>query len=583
MQILSPGRLAVRAARAAPAFSVADIAAAAGCSPRTVLNHLARCTPRGDGARLAADTYYTGSLAQRAAAVICTALPPPAARRAGGDRSWRIGQAAPGMGSWTPKSSYRARRGRAGAANRATAAETSERWTAALDPNTPVAMLWALRSDPARNVACFVARNRCLSAGMVSSLVAARDSNQRFDVATNDACGVEHLRRLAADPDPMVRSTAAAHRRCGPETLKRLAADHENHVRRAAAANPNQTEETLKHLAGDVDAAVRRAAVRALVQRSVDIGDAVSDPDPDVRTVAAGASNLSAAVLDRLAEGPSAKVGRAVAANPTCPPQTLTRIWDRWGAGHAVARNPRCPPELIRKLLIKTDADAAAAANPACDAAMIAETLERSPNVRVRVVFAGRDDCPPGIIERLAEDNSMRVRQAVAGRQSLPAGNAGTPHSGPPSRRPPSDRLKPRYQPRNLGCVGKRRRPRNQKDSRPQPAHPFGDARAPHRGLRPPEARRAACSAATTTTPHRNPQKHITETPGSATHKTSQPILHIDRWTRPDARRQAQRVIPLPAHSDDTPQAAVWCRDAWRLRPPLRDLPSFRAGLQRVL
>ena len=434
MQTLGSGRLLVRAARAAPVFSVAEIAAAAGCSPRTVLNHLAKCTPRGPGAQLAADTYYTGSLAQRAAAVTCVALPPPAARRAGGDRSWRIGQAAPAMGSWAPKSNCAARRGRAGAALRATTAVLSGRWSAALSCATPTAMLWGLRASPDRIVADFVARNRCLSAGMLWSLAADRDSSQRVSAASNRLCGVEHLRHLAADPVPAVRSAVAEHHRCSPETLTLLAEDSAPEVRAAAAANPNQTESILKQLAGDTDATVHRAAMVALVQRSCDVGDAVCDPDPDVRACAARTPDLSAEVLDRLADDEAAKVRWAVAANPACSPQTLTRIWNRWGTSHSVARNPACPPELLRELLIGTDSDAAAARNPACDAAMIAETLDRGPLVRVRVAFAWRDDCPPRLVKRLAEDSSMRVRQAVAGRCSLPAKMlarlAADPHPG---------------------------------------------------------------------------------------------------------------------------------------------------------
>ena len=366
-------KLALRAARSAPAVGLNAAATAAGVSQATARAAAVDTIRRGSAAERAATAYLNGVLGVRAAVISHRAIPPPVALRAARERSWRVSSAALGKAAWAPRDERARRGGRAGAALRASSQLPGQRYRAAKDTSLPASMLLRLICDdrsvgvtaeavenPAADrtargaaVACDIAdtrrraaRRSDLPAGVLDRLGSDPDRYVRAAVAENPATASATLARLATDNDKQPRSAALRNAACPPDVL----AATDKHA--IAARNPSTPQPTLTRLSRDPDAEVRRNVASNPSTRQATLARLSRHNEIPVRRNVALNPSTPQPALTRLSRDPDAEVRRNVASNPSTSHRTLTRLsrdletWVRRG----VAGNVHCPQPALTRL-----------------------------------------------------------------------------------------------------------------------------------------------------------------------------------------------------------------------------------------
>ena len=224
-----------------------------------------------------------------------------------------------------------------------------------------------------------------------------RVSPDAADSATNEACPIAILHRLANDPDRLVRSEVASHPACSEAILRQLANDPDRLVRSEVASHP----------AAPVDL----------------IASAAADDDASTRVGAAKNPSTPPQLIERLAGGDNVFVRKAAARNPSCPQPTLARLAADPAAHVRVgaARNPNCPPGLCQHLAEDPEAEVRKALmtdenrSPEIVALAVGDT---DPGVRYNA--AHNPGCPPQTLHDLSTDPDQKVRASTAKNLSCP-------------------------------------------------------------------------------------------------------------------------------------------------------------------
>lgn len=263
----------LRAARAAPGATAAEIARRVGCDPTTARRHLRTMT---------ITAASPASTLQAATAADLTA----AAERSTGEHR-RVLEAA---------------------------AHTlfHRRLTAAASPDCASGMHGRLAADNAAVVRGRAARNDRCPPLLVRRYAADAHWDVRRTVAVRGDCPPQLRLRLAGDPNPKVRAAVAADRRCGLLALRRLAQDPRLDVRAAAAANPRCPQTLLAVLAGDDEPVVRTAAASHPNTAHATLVALTSDRSTNTRTAARSALQ-SRAAADPHTPAAGALAGQTVA------------------------------------------------------------------------------------------------------------------------------------------------------------------------------------------------------------------------------------------------------------------------------
>ena len=102
-------------------------------------------------------------------------------------------------------------------------------------------------------------------------------------------------------------------------------------------------------------------------------------------------------------------------------PATLALLTRGSGRRRDVAGRPNCPPWLLVRLAADPDADVRryVAGNGNCSASTL-DRLAADPDALVRGHVAGNGNCPPRLLVRLADDPDRWVRRYVAGNGNCP-------------------------------------------------------------------------------------------------------------------------------------------------------------------
>ena len=357
----------LRMLRSAPAFGIADTAAAARIETRALRSAMRRLKKRGRcaAALTAADRH--GSLAQRVAVLSHRACPPAVIRATGA--------------IWS----------------------NSARFVAA-----PTAA-WAEQFPPQNT-----------SRGRVVTVAASGGPNALIQV-TRTASAVLLVCHLSDHPNPEIRAAATANAACPSATLAHLSEDSNYQVCEAVAAHPNCPAAALERLAGDIRHSDIFAAVATHANCPVRLLERLSrSPDETVRRPAAAHPDCPAATLERLSTDHNDSVRVAVAEHQRCPPAVLERFdttTETAAVRIAVAKHRSCPAAVLEDLSEDLDARVrlAIARHPRCTAAALERLSEDFSGGDARIAVAEHPNCPTAVLERLSEDRDYRV-SSTAGR-----------------------------------------------------------------------------------------------------------------------------------------------------------------------
>ena len=410
---------AVRMARSAPLASLSVCAAAAGTTPHRLRRRLARLTPRGSCAQLAATATGHGQQREvRAVGMSHRACPPGCARAGSSGRA--VSAAGKGTAGWSARNPRGERLAEATAPAAHKGYGPPPRWNPAAwtdaAPRSVLAVL-AANKDPhqraaaARSVACPSMLLTGLTARTAPSDFS--DAEPLTAVAVNDLCPPWVLARLL-DYTANVDNLAAEHPRCpgklldaaieNPATLLAL--------RSCAASNPNCSDIVLR--------AAARSEYGWIAQ------GAASNP------------NYPPELLYEAAESSDPRTVGGAAVNPNSPPELLRRIAERassyersdddesWSdIPEQIAQNPHCPPDLLRQILSRNatrHATERVANNPACPTDLLPglASLSSDKHEEVRRAVAAHPSTPIGTLAGLADNGSGNVRRAVAANPNTP-------------------------------------------------------------------------------------------------------------------------------------------------------------------
>ncbi|MBB5642761.1 hypothetical protein [Cryobacterium roopkundense] len=282
-----------------------------------------------------------------------------------------------------------------------------------------------------------------------------RDPDLRRIAAEHERTGTRTLVRLARSADEYVRSVVAGNSRTPSEMLSTLAADSVHQVRAAAAGNESLDLALVVVLAFDDEPTVRaRAAECPRLDASV-LGDLLVDDDRAVRTAAFRnpattaeyrekataawdqahpVSPTSRAKLEEMAASTRAEVRVHVALDRRTPPDILCLLGGERGSARvrrAVAANPNTPALTLALLADDTDAEVrqAVAFNGVTPPEVLAALAGRS--IDLALLVAMNPDAPVGVMDALVEDEDPLVgyiaTAARATRSALASETGGVP------------------------------------------------------------------------------------------------------------------------------------------------------------
>lgn len=287
-----------------------------------------------------------------------------------------------------------------------------------------------------------------------------RDPDMRQIAADDKRAGDRTLNRLARSADDSVRSAVAGNSRTSAETLSTLAADLVCEVRAAAAGNGALDISLLVTLAFDDEPVVRASAATRPQLGSTLLGQLLLDDDRSVRSAAF--RNLATSNEDRdragvawehayLASGPSraqleemvankrAEVRMQVAYDRRTPPDFLVFLGgERRSAKvrRAVAANPNTPVTVLASLANDTDTEVrqAVAYNGMTPPEVLAELAGRG--IDLALLVAINPDAPIGVMDALVEDGDPLVGYVAARARAMRAGLASGKSAGAPGVTP---------------------------------------------------------------------------------------------------------------------------------------------------
>ena len=373
---------AIRAARAAAAVPLVDIAAAHKMSEPDMRRCLRGLPPRGRCAAVVAGV----AAAQRPGPDDQTAAghwacPPPAVRAVTADAAAVVTATARGSTSWGLKtrsvgSMPHVRLPRHTAVQFAADPAGHVRVQAA-NGDCPPGVLIRLSDDNNAQVQTWCAHNWGLPQSALRHLSVHPSADIRAGVANNPATPAYLVAVLAADPEPGVRSEAADNPACPPEALRDLVEDPETRIRQRVAER------------SDSAAALGGAAV-------TEVWESLASDNHYTRKQAAKHGDLAADTVARLA------------ADPT------------WIVRFEIARRNDLDPVIVEQLASDHDWRVRRATAEREDLA--ADTVARlavDDHMRVRVRIAAQSDLPAGLAQQLATDPDPRVRQETAARLDL--------------------------------------------------------------------------------------------------------------------------------------------------------------------
>ena len=257
------------------------------------------------------------------------------------------------------------------------------------------------------------------------------------------------LRRLARSDQAVVLDLVASHPNTPAAVLRHFGKNsvYREEVRLRVAQNKRTPPRLLGLMAGDVLSSVRLAVACHPSTPTAVVETLADDGSQHVRAAVARRADLGQRHLDRLARDCDEKVRCAVALNPsTRIPVVAALSKDRiaavrtaaassgWLKGYdltrdramtvrrSVAYKDNVPPHLLARLAEdpKVDVRVAVAWNEATPPASL-ESLAQDPQSRVRSAAAMNPSTPLGSLRALARDSDRWVRRAVAHNASAPA------------------------------------------------------------------------------------------------------------------------------------------------------------------
>ena len=396
---------AVRAARAAPVFSLAQVAGRVGVLPSNLAHALLKLPVRGRCAALAARTADDLNLEVRTireAVSAHRAMPPSAARSVA-----HATVTAPGTAGWGARSGLGALMN--GCRRVFAAGRGAERGDGPEIVPCAVATRWA---DSELTQTRIQAARRG-SGSVLAKLAGDYDDVVLHEVAANPVAPPAALQRLAGCSSPRVRAQVAANPTCEATLLQQMCDDEDSAVRLAVISNPNCSPEALEKLS-------RRQHPRDDVDLTA-LERLAGDHHPGVRAATA-ASPSAAQVADVLASDHDSAVREALAANPACPPQILAKLAvygnDDLSDGHAgdvraaAAANPTCPPDALDQVVEDDYLSALAAVrNPNCPPQTLIRALET--DGALREAAATNPACPQRLLIKMVTDRSDEVASAA--------------------------------------------------------------------------------------------------------------------------------------------------------------------------
>ena len=175
-----------------------------------------------------------------------------------------------------------------------------------------------------------------------------------------------------------------------PETLHALSVSDSPRVRRRVAKHPNTGEATLTRLTQDAEEDVR------------------------LTLSARPADTLSAELQAVLAQDASLAVRLALTARPDLPANVMRLLAEKPSQDEELllrlSRHPHASPELLGLLARHTllGVRCAAAGHPLTPIAHLL-TLSQDAHEEVKRALLGRTDCPPAVLQRLAEQPNLRL------------------------------------------------------------------------------------------------------------------------------------------------------------------------------
>ncbi|MGW4380794.1 hypothetical protein [Kitasatospora sp. NPDC004531] len=226
---------------------------------------------------------------------------------------------------------------------------------------------------------------------------------------------------LAADPAIWVRAAVAGNEAIGAELVRQLAADPSDEVRRSAAQHPGIPLDALERVCGTVGLGPQLLP-RIAAATDAELDALAGAADPELRRLTALRRDLPAAVRDRLAEDPVAKVAAAVAPHPGLDDGQLRSMHRRHGrlVGAGVAANPEASAALLAEL-VRADHNVATlralAAHPAADGPTLTACLR---DTRARRRAAAHPALPLDQLLALLDDLDPVTVQAAAANPALP-------------------------------------------------------------------------------------------------------------------------------------------------------------------
>ena len=282
--------LAVRATRSSPALPLAEVAASAGVSPKSLTKALSAMDWRGRCAEIAAEAAGSRFEGRREAVWGSGLCPPPAMRAApdGGEdrtgcRSTAVWSGRRLFGLRLPRSKF--------AATVCGATSVAERF------DCPPAMLAGAVAGSVETAKMLALANASTPAAAVAAGACDHDWEAAYAASRNSGCPPGALTVLARDDDIWVLEAVAGHDNCPATVRTRLARHEDLTVRAAAASSPGCSPEVLALLADDLDAVV--------------IDNVLANPNRTPEVIAAMAANTEPEFRHR------------AACHPQCDPVTL--------------------------------------------------------------------------------------------------------------------------------------------------------------------------------------------------------------------------------------------------------------------
>ena len=269
-----------------------------------------------------------------------------------------------------------------------------------------------------------------------------RDPDMRRIAADHERTGARTLVRLAKSADEWVRSLVAGNSHTPGDVLSTLAADSDHQVRAAAAGNESLDPALIVVLASDDEPTVRARAAGSPRLGAAVLGDLLVDDDRAVRTAAFRnpatttehrdkstaawdhahpVSPTNRAKLEEMAASTRAEVRVQVAFGRRTPPDILSLLGGERNSARvrrAVAANPNTPAPALALLADDTDLEVrqAVAFNGTTPPEVLAALAGRS--IDLALLVAMNPDVPDGIIDALVGDGDPLLGYIAAGVRS---------------------------------------------------------------------------------------------------------------------------------------------------------------------